>query len=211
MGDKPHSETGMTIARIQTLTDSLFAIAMTFLVLAFKHPKKELNLTASALHKFLWAQFPELYSYVLSFILLALFWLVHHWHFRHLRKTDNVHLWINIFFLLFVALVPYTTSLSGLFYSDWLVQFYFCFNILVISLLIAVNWTYATHNMKLVRLDLDKEVIQHIHQKNIATLLICILATLVAFLWATFSTFIFLLIPISTIYYSRQRKKNNKN
>ena len=52
-------------------------------------------------------------SYVLSFVGISAFWLIHHSIFRHIRSYDRVLLYLNLLFLMVVAFVPFPTSLLG--------------------------------------------------------------------------------------------------
>jgi uncharacterized membrane protein len=56
---------------------------------------------------------PNLLSYVLSFLLLAVMWVSHHNIFHYLRRVDRPLIWLNIIFLLSVGFVPFSTALLG--------------------------------------------------------------------------------------------------
>jgi len=100
-----------TTARMVTLTDGVLSIAMTLLVLDIRlaGPADDLS------NVDLWAQIvaitPQLYSYALSFVVIAIFWISHVQKFRHLARMTNLMVWLNIFFLLGIGIVPFTTSL----------------------------------------------------------------------------------------------------
>ena len=100
-----------TTARMVTLTDGVLSIAMTLLVLDIRLPGPADNLSNTAL----WAQIvaikPQLYSYGLSFVVIAIFWISHVQKFRHLARVTNLMVWLNIFFLLGIGIVPFTTAL----------------------------------------------------------------------------------------------------
>ena len=104
---------GLTTKRIEGLTDGVFAIAMTLLVLTLEIPEPLAENTTGMLAKLLISQRHKLFNYVLSFILLALFWIIHHRQFHLVKRTDHQHLWLNVFILMFVALIPFSTSLLG--------------------------------------------------------------------------------------------------
>jgi len=107
------SSTALTPNRLEFLTDGVFAIVMTLLVLEISipeiaHPSLQVELPRRLLE--LW---PKLYSYLLSFFVLGTLWTLHHRSFHSIKRSDNVLLWLNIFFLMFVALMPFTTSIVG--------------------------------------------------------------------------------------------------
>ena len=114
----------MTTIRLETLTDGVFAIAMTLLVLNLRFPVTKAGLTERELEQIVFGQSNVFFNYFLSFILLALFWMLHHQQFHFFRKTDRSHIWINIFILMFVALLPFSASLVGPFrWLGWMSSF----------------------------------------------------------------------------------------
>lgn len=143
----------LNIDRLETLIDGVFAIAMTILVLAIDIPDNTGKLEGMALHNAIIDQSNQLIAYVIGFILLALFWTINHKQFSSFVRTDHNHIWINIFMLIFICLVPYTTSLKGDFPNDWLSNLYFNINMLIISVLFLINWMYATYHNRLTEED----------------------------------------------------------
>jgi uncharacterized membrane protein len=56
---------------------------------------------------------PKFFIFVFSFILLAVFWTIHHRTFNIIKRVDNTLLWINIIWLLFIVIVPFSETLTG--------------------------------------------------------------------------------------------------
>lgn len=101
---------GQSIQRIEALSDGVFAIALTLLVLDIRVPirehvthEKDLIIEFSKLT-------PKLLTYFLSFITLGIFWTAHSSQFHFLSKSDRIFNWLNLSFLLFVTIVPFTTA-----------------------------------------------------------------------------------------------------
>lgn len=97
---------GRDTGRIEYFSDAVFAIAMTLLVLDIKLPQVEPDKLWPAIGE-LWPQF---FAYALSFAVLALNWTFHHRKFRVIRSYDSGLIWINLLFLVFVAVLPFPTS-----------------------------------------------------------------------------------------------------
>ena len=97
--------------RLESLTDAVFAIVMTILVLELSVPA----IAEGSAHAGLWSRlidmWPKFLSYGVTFLMLGFMWIFHHRQFSHIRRLDNVFAWINIFALMFVALLPFSTSL----------------------------------------------------------------------------------------------------
>lgn len=106
-------ETGRDRDRIVNLSDGVFAIAITLLVLDIRVPDIPEDLVGSRLPQDLLALWPKYFGYVLSFVVISTFWVIHHSIFRNIRAYDRILLWLNFLFLMLVAFVPFPTSLLG--------------------------------------------------------------------------------------------------
>jgi uncharacterized membrane protein len=106
-------EAGRDRDRIVNLSDGVFAIAITLLVLDIRVPDIPENMVASELPAALLALWPKYLGYVLSFVVISTFWTIHHSIFRPIRIYDRGLLYLNFLFLMFVAFVPFPTSLLG--------------------------------------------------------------------------------------------------
>lgn len=99
-------------ARLEALTDGIFAVSMTLLVLDLKFPPHVFDLGASV-----WTALVALLvrfdDYVISFVALCIFWLAHLRLLGRLRESDIGFIWLNLVFLLLTTLVPALTALVG--------------------------------------------------------------------------------------------------
>lgn len=202
--------TGLTLDRLLALTDGIFAIAMTILVLAIDIPENSNGLSGLDLHKAILSQSNQLISYVTSFLLLALFWSINHRQAGCLIKTTSLHIWINIFMLIFICLVPYTTSLKSDFYNDWMANLYFNVNMLIIAVLYYVNWKYASHNHRLTKKDLPKQRIKNGENAGLIFILIGIIACIASFIIPENSSYVYVLIPVFKLVDSKMFNKKAK-
>ncbi len=100
-------------SRIGALSDGLFAIVMTLLVIELAVPEVPKLLAAEQLHLKLLELWPKFAAYALSFIMLGILWSYHHIMFQHIRRVDGRVIWLNIFYLMFVALFPFSTAVIG--------------------------------------------------------------------------------------------------
>jgi uncharacterized membrane protein len=96
----------MNKGRLEAFNDAVLAIAMTILVLQLAIPLTE-NLSE------IWSMGAALAVYALSFLFLANFW-VSHYHMMHpIKSIDGICIWMDVFMLLFLCLVPFTTAWAG--------------------------------------------------------------------------------------------------
>src|SRR5215475_9204742 len=97
--------------RIEALTDGVFAVAMTLLVLDIKVPELQQPLATAELPLKLLSLWPKFLSYTNSFVILGVYWVGHHFQLSFIRRADRPLLWINIFFHLWATPEIFSTSL----------------------------------------------------------------------------------------------------
>ncbi len=101
---------GQSLDRAQTLSDGVFAIAMTLLVLDLRVPVKAVHSDA-ALWDGLSGLGPSFAAFVLSFTMLGTFWLAQHTLLGMCQRGDRTLSWLQLGFLIPVALLPFSASL----------------------------------------------------------------------------------------------------
>jgi uncharacterized membrane protein len=193
MMEEKHLAFHMSSNRIEALTDGIFAIAMTLLVLALAVPDISTPLSNTAVQNTLLNLIPSFYTLVLSFILLALFWTIHHRVFQRIKTVDNSLLWINLIWLLFIVLVPFSATLTGKYGEFPISHIVFNLNMLGISLLLALNTYYAYHSGSIDE-KIDPKDITKIKRDNILFIVIAIIALLLSLVFPRFSGLVYILI-----------------
>lgn len=96
---------------MEALVDGIFSVAMTLLVLDIKLPEGVRLPSNAELIRHFTSVAAAFAVYVVSFFVLAMFWVAHHYQFRYVKRLDRRLLWINVGFLLLTTTVPFTTSL----------------------------------------------------------------------------------------------------
>jgi len=128
--------------RICAFTDGVYAIVITLLVLELKAPEVP-GLTDEQLFEDLVKQSRVFLAYFISFFVVGWLWFRHHGIFRALEKSNNVVILLNFIHLLFVSLIPYTTSLAGRYKQDQLGVVLFFVNIGLSGLSISLLKQYV--------------------------------------------------------------------
>ncbi|HEX4083211.1 MAG TPA: TMEM175 family protein [Acidimicrobiales bacterium] len=135
VGGRPDDEDLPSVARLLSLTDGVVAIALTLLVLQLTVPHGVTpQNSASALATKLFGQGDEFVSYVISFYVIAQFWLAHHRVFRHVSGHHEGLAWWNFAFLFTITIMPFTSNLLGDYGSNPLAVDLFAINLLLASL-----------------------------------------------------------------------------
>ncbi len=185
----------MTTSRIEALSDGVFAIAMTLLIIEIHVPHVD-TANSSALGQALRQLAPQIGAFVVSFLILGTFWIGHHNHFVHIRKANRTLLWLNIGFLCAIAFLPLSTAFLAAYWSQPLAGAAYGINLLFAGALFWLHWAYATRGRRLVAADLGDEVIRSARRRIETGLAVYLAATILAFLWLPFSLILFTLMPI---------------
>jgi len=120
--------------RILFFSDAVMAIAITLLVIDLRLPEKAHGLAAARLGPALLELWPNYLGYVLSFFIIGHYWLSHHRLFRPIRRYDDRLAWLNLLFLFFTALLPFSTRLIGLYPGHRTAVLVYSLNILPLGL-----------------------------------------------------------------------------
>lgn len=146
--------------RIKTLADGVFAIVMTLLVLELSVPvAKGLSSNTELLHKLaeMWTEF---LIYGLSFMILGVFWVIHHSIYADVKRYDTTLVWFNILFLMFVSLVPFSTALVGKNGFITVTAIIYGVNMLLLFDLGWATFAFITGKRRLVAEDYDPNIIK---------------------------------------------------
>jgi uncharacterized membrane protein len=107
---KKREEHEVEFSRIVAFSDGVFSIAITLLVLALGiHDDLKNGEVAHAL----WEQREALFAYAISFAVIARFWLVHHSFFSEVRAFDHRLIGLNMLYLGFLVLIPFSSQVLG--------------------------------------------------------------------------------------------------
>ena len=134
---------GSNPERLGALSDGIFAVSMTLLVLALAVPAAADVKEAGGLSPALVHLVPNLVTYFMSFLTLGIFWVGQQTQLSQLERSDRDYTWIMLAFLLFVTMVPFSTGLLAAYYQSRLALIEYWLNILVLGLFILAGAEYA--------------------------------------------------------------------
>jgi uncharacterized membrane protein len=129
--------------RIEALSDGIFAIVMTLLILEIHVPNLPPNAPNVEVAPALVALWPKFASYIVTFVSLGFFWVGHHIMYHAIRRADRILLWLNIFFFMFVSLLPFSTSVLNAFSEAFIAPLLFGANLAIIGWILFFQWSYA--------------------------------------------------------------------
>lgn len=180
-------------SRIETLVDGIFAIAMTLLVFSVKQPDPTKTYSDEHLIKILTGMWPNLLASFLSFIALGVFWVLHHLIYNTIKRSDRILLWFNIFFLMGVAFMPFTTSLFSENFENRIAIIVFATNLILIGLALYMIWNYVTSQQGYIDEKIDANAKSHIVRRIMTVPVIAILSLIIS-IWSHLAAAIMLLL-----------------
>jgi len=148
------------LARVQLLTDSLFALSMMIILLQVDYPDPEVVVTDAQIVGFLKTQQAAIQVFAITFILIAIYWVKHMEQFGYIREIDYRLLWLQLGFLLFLVLLPVMNAYAVLYPLHRTVFVNYCIVLVGMGFFSAASWRYATKNGRLLNPDTDPAVVQ---------------------------------------------------
>jgi uncharacterized membrane protein len=141
---------GLSTTRIAAFSDSVFAFAATLLVLNIKIPEVLPTELTTELPRQVLQLWPQLLSYMMSFVIVGIYWVAHHVMFHHIKRSDRVLLWLNIAFLMCIAFIPFPTGLISQYGAVQTAVVVYAGTLTITGMLLEMLWWYATRGHYLV-------------------------------------------------------------
>jgi uncharacterized membrane protein len=190
--------------KLEGLTDGVFAIVMTLLVLGLGVPVFKGTSTHQEFMRLL-EMWPEFATYIVTFLMLGFSWSVHHQVFRVMKRSDSLSNWINIICLMFISLLPFSTSLLAKNMGQQLPLLVYEGNFLMSAIAGYVNWSYVTGKYRLLDTDID---LREVWRRKItwrSTVVFVVIAMGLSFLNTIASLSVFVVFIVSAIIYNTLR------
>lgn len=161
------------VGYVVSFSDAIFAFSMTFMALSIQIPTFSSNIADSELAiRLIQFVMPNIIHYVISFIVVGMYWISYHRIFEHIRTTNITLIWLNMLFLMLIGLVGYFTGLLATYETHRIVVISFSIVIVTTGFVLCLLWWYATHDRKLVDHDMNEHLIKyHLRRIYVAPLI----------------------------------------
>jgi uncharacterized membrane protein len=195
----------MNSQRLESLGDSIFAVAMTILAIELKVPAirgagwKDF---VAALHE----SFNGLLCYAISFIVLGIMWLGHRLMFEYVGRTNRYFIFLGILFYLVVCLVPFSTRILAANTLRWYAILTYGANLSLCNLTLYAQWRYGLQRHSLLHRDVPKEVKKEANLLILLSPIVYLVAIIFSFFLPKVSIAIFVITPIVYLLPSRLDK-----
>lgn len=197
-------------ARIEAFSDGVFAIAITLLVLELKVPPVTSVHSVSDLWDGLIHLWPSYFAFTLSFGILLVSWVNHHFLFSILERSSRPFLYANGFLLFTITFMPFPTALLAEYISTDFAKpaiVFYCFGGIINSL----GWNLLIHTLqkpqRLIRSEVSIKLLNKIKRSTLYGLVIYSVTTIIAFWFPLVALMINLMLWILWISLSITEKE----
>jgi uncharacterized membrane protein len=184
--------------------DAIFAFAITLMTLSIDIPNLPTNLTESQLISTLYDMYPKVESYIISFAVIAIFWISYHQVFNFITKSHISVVYLNLLFLLLITFLSITTSLVIEYPSYQISYVIYCVVVIMTSFLLALIWWYATKNYRLVDKDIHPLLVRGMMANLLLVPVVFAISILVSFFDLDIAQYFWLIIVPLTIAVRRK-------
>lgn len=197
--------------RLEAFSDGVFAVVVTLLVLDIKLPDAVLGSDKPTgwvdLSHWLGTNGFRLGSYFLSFFLAGMYWFSHHNVFHYIRRVDRRLLSYNLYFLIFVSLIPFSATLISNAYvnTDPAAPILYSGDLFMAGIFLFLIERHAFGNPQLATPEVTPQIARRLLIRSLSPSFVYLLVIAIDLISGspTLSYFFFMLIPISQIVGAR--------
>jgi len=193
------------LEHVISFSDAVFAFAITFMALSVDIPDLPTDLTQSELLDKLFDLYPQFESYIISFAVIAIFWVSYHQVFNHIKGSHITIVYLNLLFLLLITLLSLSTSLVINYGTYQIPYIIYCSLVIMTSLLLALIWWYATKNKYLDK-NLHSFFIKGVMANLMSIPIIFTISIIISFINLNIAQYFWLVIVPLTIAIRRRYK-----
>jgi uncharacterized membrane protein len=188
------------LEHVISFSDAVFAFAITLMAISIDIPNLPTNLTQSQLVDKLYEMYPQVESYLISFAVIAIFWVSYHQVFNHIMGSPIQIVYLNLLFLMLITLLSLSTSLVINYGSFQIPYIVYCTIVIMTSSLLAVIWWYATRDRKLINKNINPLFVKGVMVNLLSLPAVFSLSIFVSFMDLNIAQYIWLgIVPLSFI------------
>ncbi len=197
------------VEHVISFSDAVFAFAITLMALSIDIPDLPSNLTQSELLDKLYGLFPQFESYIISFAVIAIFWVSYHQVFNHIKGSHIIMVYLNLLFLLLITLLSLSTSLVINYGGYHIPYIIYSFMVILTSSLLAMIWWHATKDKLLIDKNLHSLYIKGVMINLISIPLVFTISIIISFVNLDIAEYFWLVIAPLNIAI-KQKYKHSK-
>lgn len=182
------------VEHVISFSDAVFAFAITLMALSIDIPDLPSDLTQAELVEKLYGLFPQFESYIISFAVIAIFWVSYHQVFNHIKGSHIIMVYLNLLFLLLITLLSLSTSLVINYGGYHIPYIIYSFMVILTSSLLAMIWWHATKDKLLIDKNLHSLYIKGVMINLISIPLVFTISIIISFVNLDIAEYFWLVI-----------------
>ena len=200
------------LERTLAISDGVFAFAITLLVLDLLVPTLSSNSSSSDLWRALKDEYSSFFSYFLSFLIASVWWNAHHRSFSKIRHSDSTLRWLNLLFLVWIALLPFFTKILDHYINLQLGVVLYATDQAAAGAFLTLSWVYASRKHRLIDTNLTQSTINFTTLRTAISTIFFLSSILISFI-NPIAAVISWVGMIPTLSFARwvERKSNKKS
>ncbi|MBI3175278.1 MAG: DUF1211 domain-containing protein [Chloroflexi bacterium] len=183
----------MGLERLVFFSDAVFAIAITLLALEIRLPGDIAHASNAELLNHLLAIWPKYLGYMVSFLSIGNFWIIHHRQYQYIERYDTRLLFINLLVLVAVAFIPFPTSVISE-NGNRTATILYASSASLVGLLSTLLWGYAAYKRRLIARDTQVSVVRRGVVRNLIAPIIFLFSIGLSYLDPDLAKFSWILI-----------------
>jgi uncharacterized membrane protein len=188
---------GLGMNRLEALSDGVFGVSITLLILAIVVPQlTAFELAGGGLLPALLALWPKVLVYAASFFVVGVYWMGHNIMFSYIERSDRVLIVLNILLLMSVSFIPFAADVLGRYPLEPTALILYGFTLAFGGLMFELVWLYASRDHRLIRKSLQRELIRLGKVLILITPILYTVAALTALVNPYISLVIFGVVPL---------------
>ncbi len=195
------------LKRLWNMTDLIFALGMTLMVLTIELPRIGEEMSDKQVTYELFKQLENMFIYLITFIIMAIYWVKNVDHGKHLQKTSTSHLMYSLLYFAFILLLPFANQMMSVFPDNFSIRAFYSIDMFLAGVFSFLAWSYATHDHRLVSSELDQGTITQIKKDLLTEPVIGLVAMLMAWVKPLLWDLTFLAIPVFFFFRNKWMKK----
>jgi uncharacterized membrane protein len=180
----------MSKNRVEAFSDGVFAIVITLLILNV-HLDRQQALTLDALRNL----GPDVFAFVLSFVIVGVYWVAHHNMLHLLKAVDRRVLWLNLLLLLAVVFVPFPAALLGQHLGNPIAVVLYAVNLMAVNAIGTALWLYAGSHPDLMTESISTTTVRFVARLHSAPILVYAIGAVMALWYVPASLVLFVAVP----------------
>jgi uncharacterized membrane protein len=209
--DESSKRKGYGLERTLALSDGVFAFAVTLLVLDLAVPALASGASSSDLLAGLSKDYIGFLNFILSFFIAGVWWNAHHRNFEHIRGQNTALRFLNLFFLMWIALLPFFTKILSQYNTLQASIVLYAADQAAAGAFLTILWLYASKNHRLIDKTMPARAVRFATIRNVIVPLFFLFSIALSFISTALAGFSWYgLLPIFVLVVRWEQKSERQ-